>query len=357
MRRRHRDDEREAQSPPPAVASVGAPDQLIALQRTAGNQAVARMLSATRAPAASSHTPPSPLWLARSGSARRLQRLEIKVAAAGQGTSAQVTSVTYDTARTPGNIAGHQGDHTTAFISFKSMVRNSVMGLTVAQAKTALVALVDEVMRFPGAAVKVRNTEYLFAKADDLKVRIGAVADKDELAAVMRTVVELRNELALSSRLNSTSTGGHGESGNNALVEECDDRLRRGEALRYTVEQIVESMWELLDYHPKPTEHDDVIVATVAQHLYSMAASYPHVFADAGDQGLIPNLTCANRRHLFYDALIKALRKTPGLVFDNIEPNARINGLVNRVAKAIDTGAAGLTPIGASQRYRTHLGL
>ena len=286
-----------------------------------------------------------------------LQRLTLSVAATGHGTAARVTSVTYDSSRTPGNIAGHQGDHTTAFVTFTSMVRNTVMGLTVAQATTALRDLVDEVMRFPGAAVKVRNTEYLFAKADDVRTQIGAVADKDDLAAVMRSVVELRNELGLSSRLSSTSTGGHGEAGNNALVEECDDRFRRGEKLRYTAGQIVMSMWQLLDYHPQVGVKDDVIVATVAQHLYSMAVTYPHVFAEEPDGGLMLPVTCANRRHFFYDELLRSLRATPGLVLDNIEPNARINALVRAIVAAVDTGAAGLVPVGASRRYRDHLGI
>lgn len=322
---------------PSVAAPAGAPGHLTALQRTAGNRAVARTLQARRAPVA-------------------VQRLSISVAATGQGTGARVTSVTYDSSRVPGNIAGHQGDHTTAFVTFKSMVRNTVMGLTVAQAKVALRDLVAEVMRFPGAAVKVRNTEYLFQKADWVLAQIGAVADKDDLAAAMRTVVELRNELALSSRLNATSTGGHGEAGNNALVEECDDRFRRGERLRYTADHVVGSMWALLDYHPTVGEKDDVIVATVAQHLYSMPVTYPHLFAEESDQGLMPPATCGNRRHFFYDELLRALRATPGLVLDHIEPNARINALVRAVAAAVDTGAAGLAPIGASQRYRTHLG-
>jgi hypothetical protein len=294
--------------------------------------------------------------MARLAAAHRLQRLAIDVTTSGPGKHDRVTSVSYDTSRTPGNIAGHDGDHTTAFVTFKSMVRNTVMGKTIAEAKTALTALLDEVMLFPGASIKVRGTEYLFNKADAIKEDIRAVSDDDTLAEAMRSIVEIRNELGMSAQLNSTSSGGHGEAGNNALVEECDDRLRRqGPALRYTPAQLVDSMWQLLDYHPKDSADDERIVATVAQHLYSMGVTYPHVFAAVGDEGLIPGVSCGNRRHFFYDEMIRALRRTPGIVFDDITANRRINALVRAVEDALRDGAASLAPIGASKRYVEHL--
>jgi hypothetical protein len=328
----------------PPVAEPATPprtraDAVLALQRTRGNGAASRAVEQLRP---------------RGG--RRLARLTITVAMTGTGKHDTINSVTYDTSRTPGNISGHQGDHTTGFLTFKSMVRNNVMGKTISQAKTALLGLLDEVMLFPGAAIKVSNTEYLFKKADEVQGEIAKVADKDDLEAAMVKLVEIRNTLGLSARLNSTSTGGHGEAGNNALIQECDDRLRRGgPALRYTSEQIIDAMWALLDYHPKDSEDDDRIVATVAQHIYSLRATYPHIFTSAGDNGLVPGVNTGDLRGYFSDELIKALRKTPGLVFDNIDKNKRINALVRAVEQASLHGVKVLAPVGASKRYAQHL--
>lgn len=285
-----------------------------------------------------------------------VQRLNIDVTMSGHSAHDKVTSVNYDSSRVPGNIAGHQGDHTTAFLTFKSMVRNHVMGKTIAEARAALDELLDNVMLLPGAAVKVRNTEYLFAKADGLRNDIAAVRTALDLEQVMETLVELRNELGLTSELHNVSTGGHGEAGNNALLEECDDRLRRGNPrLRYTAADMVNSMWALLDYHPTDGADDDRIVATVAQHAYSMQLAYPHIFATDDDEQMIPGTVCASRRDFFYDALDRALRANPQLVFGQLSDQARVRRLLASVSNAITSGPSVLTPIGASARYQQHL--
>jgi hypothetical protein len=214
----------------------------------------------------------------------------------------------------------------------------------------------DEIMMFPGAAVKVSNTEYLFVKSDEIKQQIAKVTDADSLAAVMSRIVEIRNEMSLSAQLNSVSTGGHGEAGNNALVEECDDRLRRGNPkLRYTSQEIVDAMWALLDYHPKDGATDEQIVATFAQHVYSLGDTYPHLFAEAGDDDLIPGVKCANRRHHFYDELLKTLRKTPKLIFDQQSDSSRVKKLLGFIEEAAVKGVTAIKAIGKSKRYAEFL--
>jgi hypothetical protein len=208
--------------------------------------------------------------IAGAARARQLQRIAVTM------TAGRVSSVTYDTGRPRGNIAGHQGDHTTAFVTFKSMVRNNVMGKTLVEAKAAMLGVLDEVMLFPGAAVKVGNTEYLFNKADVINASIRAVTNENELAAVMHAIVEIRNELGLSAEKHARSSGGHGEAGNNALLEECDDRLRNGgPALRYTVPQMVDAMWSTCTRLPSPTH-------TSSRPRAGTPASFPACSAGTG---------------------------------------------------------------------------
>jgi hypothetical protein len=90
--------------------------------------------------------------------------------------------------------------------------------------------------------------------------------------------------------------------------------------------------------------------------MYSLAVTYPHIFeASRGDAGLIPGVQCRNRRDYFYDAVVAKLVQIPGLVFDNIGQNSRINALVRGVKAAVDRGATSLTAVGASTRYAAHL--
>ena len=191
---------------------------------------------------------------AQGGQLARVIRRDVKVTLSKDDPPVVGTVSYSDHARPGGNIAGHAGDHTTAYVSFKAMVRNAIYGKSLPEANAALLTLTDQIMSLPGAATKVRGTEYLFQLYDAIQKDVKNVDDKKSLESVIESVLSLRNQLGFSAYKNYTSTGGHGEAGSNAVLQECNARLRDGSPrCRYDAKTIVAQLWNLFDFKPTPS--------------------------------------------------------------------------------------------------------
>ena len=271
-----------------------------------------------------------------------------------------VGTVSYnDHARPGGNISGHAGDHTTAYVTYKTMVRNAIYGKTLPEANAALIELTDQIMSLPGAARKVRNTEYLFNLYDAIQHDITKVKNKATLETVIESILSLRNQLDFSAYKNYTSTGGHGESGSNAVLYECNNRLRAGgPRCRYDAKTIVAELWNLFDFTPTSSVSVAEASAVIAQHIFSMQMTYPDLFAAVETTGEdhIPDLDCEDRAEWFLDAMYEYLAAGHTQTFAKYETAAAKQVLKN-VRKAVDEGPGALEVLGKSERYLKHMGI
>jgi hypothetical protein len=271
-----------------------------------------------------------------------------------------VGTVNYsDHARPGGNISGHAGDHTTAYVSYKAMVRNAIYGKTLPDARDALIELTDQIMSLPGASRKVRSTEYLFDLYDAIQEDITEVHNKTTLETVIENILSLRNQLGFSAYKNYTSTGGHGEAGSNAVLQECNNRLRVGSPrCRYDAETIVTELWNLFDFTPTPSVSVEEVSAVIAQHIFSMQITYPDLFAakETSDEKHIPGLDCEDRSEWFLDAMYAYLAGGHTGTFAKYDGD-EVKTVLAKVKKAVDGGPAALDILGTSQRYLEHMGI
>jgi len=180
--------------------------------------------------------------------------------------------------RSGGNLRTGAGDHTTSYVTFTDAVRNQTIGMSIEDARDNLYSMVEEMSDFPG--MQKKSAKYLVDYKDTLLSQIEDAETAKEFSQVGKEIVGFRNKIPLSAFKHYKSTGGHGESGNAALLRECEDRLRKNEALRYTADQIAESFWQLLDYVPGNGEDDEQIINILQQHCGSMKLSYGRVFRE-----------------------------------------------------------------------------
>jgi hypothetical protein len=269
-----------------------------------------------------------------------------------------VGTVSYsDHARPGGNIAGHAGDHTTAYVSFKAMVRNAIYGKSLPDANAALVELTNQIMSLPGAARMVSGTEYLFDLYDSIQEDLESVDDKPSLERVIENVLSLRNQLGFSAYKHYTSTGGHGEGSSNAVLQECNSRLRAGKPrCRYSADEMVAELWNLFDFTPTPSVSVDEVSAVVAQHIFSMQMTYPDIFAaeETTSEDDIPDLDCDDRMEWFLDSMYDYFAQGTTGTFAKY-PADKAKQVLQNVRTAINDGPAALATIGKSKRYQEHM--
>ena len=138
---------RPREEPAPSEAAIGEAGTLdvLALQRTAGNHAVAALLE----DAGDASRPPASAVLGRM----------TVTAALPPGGGGVFTSVSVSSRASTGYARG-QGSHTTAYVTFVDMIKLRVVGHTPAQAAQNLVDLYNELMLLPGAAINNANSIY-----------------------------------------------------------------------------------------------------------------------------------------------------------------------------------------------------
>ncbi|NYI07865.1 hypothetical protein [Allostreptomyces psammosilenae] len=233
---------------------------LLALQRAAGNAAVAGRM------------PAGQLTVQRA-------RLNVRSGGARAGTISGVSALP---GRPTSNLSGTQGQHLTAYVVFEDSISNRVADRTPAEAARALITLLDEISELPGMAQA--NAAYLRDAVTASRGRLTAAATAGDTAAIGKeidTILSIRNKVPGTAQRGTG--GGHGEAGTSGVLQELEKQLRQGAWPAEWNETVVrdqarESMWRLLDYDPAqpadgvPTEE---MRRRVLAHYLSLRSAYP----------------------------------------------------------------------------------
>lgn len=253
--------------------------------------------------------------------------------------------------RLGGSLRSHEGDHTTAYVTFKEMVKNQAMGKTVPEAAKALLLALNSVAVFPG--MQLQTADYLHDYIDEMR---GELVDLEiskasegpdnvkKLAVLMDKIIEIRNSVPLSSRNVSMSSGGHGEGYSNDLLSECESRLRTdGPKMRFSPDEICEAMWALFDYSPTDSVDNLVIANIILQHILSMKLTYPRLWDYLSDLGSKYYL------HNYFRAKVMPAR------LGKIKDKHRLAAIMENVEAAVLKGANAIR-MGAAKRYNEKVG-
>lgn len=220
-----------------------------------------------------------------SGGGSGVQHKAVQMANVNVNKKGVITSVTKFRSRPASNVRGSQGDHTTAYTTFESMINSHTRGKTPEEACKALIKLLGDFHLLPGMATKTAedyNLPNAIKKAQ--KELAESDADPKVMGAIIDDILEIRNYVPLTSMRVGKSSGGHGESKFAGELDTLEDKFRTGADLSSYSEdglghQAVTNMWQLFDYDPNKSEDDDKIVAVLVQHLTSMYLAYPEVYA------------------------------------------------------------------------------
>ena len=228
-------------------------ERVLAMQRGAGNQAVARWLST------------GSLSVARGG------RPKIRTQAD------QTLTIAWDGSRRApgGGPGGSQQDHTTAYSSFELMIEANVIGKTLAEAKQAFEQLLSDVQRLPGWA-RAPATGEMVRRYENAKAAVAGARTAGDLETAAWEILTFRQSVPLSSK--PTHHGGHGREDKGAL-KMVETQIRNNRPVTATERQIGVTLWGMLDLIPTDQLDPGTLEDIFKQHLVSMALSCPGIFA------------------------------------------------------------------------------
>lgn len=217
-----------------------------------------------------------------------------------------------------------QGSHTTAWLVYIDVVRNAVIGKTVANATTAMEVLSAALFELPGAKRVDTLTDNQRLVYDHAKAQLGFVLEEaranghdyeatPKLQRLIKTYLEMRNALPLS-QIKGGLASGKAEARSRAILRYREEGFRnwtgKGGAPDHEKSTYSDAFWSLIDRGALKsivdggiTKHDapgfklnreekahvgtdkekpkDLIYVgtTVKQHLITMHAAYPAVYA------------------------------------------------------------------------------
>lgn len=248
---------------------------ILALQRSAGNRAVATSL-------APHLTGPV------------VQRARLNVRPNGT-----ISGVSQFPRRPPSNLS-RQGQHLTAYVAFEDTILSHVRDRTPEEAANQLIFVARQFKELPFMAdvgqwnlhvhqsldyiIEQLQTELARDPRDDARLRVVVGNQIDDL-------LTQRNRVPHTA-INEPGTSGHGEAGNAGALETMETALRTERADSYGAQeatQAVKQMWTLFDYDPpEPAAESSQLVTIekrVLTHLKSMRLAYPHLFNWLTEQG------------------------------------------------------------------------
>jgi hypothetical protein len=172
---------------------------------------------------------------------------------------------------------GRQGSHRTAHRVGFSIVRNNLIGKSLVGGRTALGTVMTRLNTL--RSVRNLNGQHRQNLVNTLALINGA-ATLPDMEVASETLIDFINLIPGASSAIGSLTG-HGESPNARLLDDYEDRLRRGDAQRYTRTQVADSMFGLLDYQPGATVLDATAADVIYRHCVMLRNGWPLSAVDA----------------------------------------------------------------------------
>jgi len=209
------------------------------------------------------------------GRAGLVQRLEASITIKED----VITAASIEGSRPATNLAGgHQGEHTTAFVTFRHMAINCVKGKTLEVARDNLILTLEQMKNFPGWA---DAPKYLTDSMDNTLAAAEAMdpPDKQNIQDLMRWTVEIRNSIPLTANSKQTS-GGHNEAGQAGGLQLIEQRARTGivTSKADVGGDLMFNVWGTYDFDALTPGSAENWAQLLVQHMLSIVASYPHIF-------------------------------------------------------------------------------
>jgi hypothetical protein len=201
----------------------------------------------------------------------------------------RVTGVSKWPRRPPSNCS-KQGQHLTAYVSFRDSVLSSVRRKTVPQAAIGLRVLLKHYKHLPSLGRKSAASARLKAAIRVNRQLLAANNDAITIGDVIDNVLAIRNQIP-GTAVTTHEGGGHGEANSSGILRTAEDQfaehgmgvLKAGWIAGTVENQTRKMMWRLLDYDPAAPAGDpdkcDVIGERVLTHFREMQVAYPLVFA------------------------------------------------------------------------------
>lgn len=207
--------------------------------------------------------------------------LTAKVKLNGTG---EITSASMAGDRPPGNLRGHDGDHTTPYVSFLHIAINNVLGKNLSDAVENLKLAMERIKEFPGyanASSYVRkpldtHADFWIDWADN-----AMAPTTSEVEQMMVAVVQLRNAVPMSAYLNRVSTGGNNEANTAGGLHYAERLARAGNGGSIKGNPLV-NVFQTFDWAAPGSRTNEEWGALLTQHIRSIRESYPYLFEIGG---------------------------------------------------------------------------
>jgi len=219
-----------------------------------------------------------------------VQRVTLNIRPTTGANPGTISGVSNWTNRPPSNLS-IQGQHLTAYVTFKQTILSRVRDRTPTQAAAELYQVVQEIRMLPYMNPPSQWNNHIHQSLNGIEQRLNQAATLPDQRQAARDVGYLidailteRNRVP-STAINEPGTVGHGEAGHAGSLEVMENTIRKGMAGGYgapQAQQAVEEMWSLFDYDPpNPTTAKALleIQRRVLTHVMSMRTAFPHVFA------------------------------------------------------------------------------
>ncbi|PWT90571.1 MAG: hypothetical protein C5B56_05220 [Proteobacteria bacterium] len=192
---------------------------------------------------------------------------------------------------------GRQGSHRTAHRALESVIRNNLLGSDIPTARRNL----QRVMTRLQTLRAIRNlTGQHQTNLQVVTNSINSITNVTNLTTSANQFMQFANLLPGAASSVGSLTG-HGEAGNAAVLDEYEDRLRSGATQRYSRNDVAQSGWALLDYHPSSSENEATATENLYRHMVWLRNGWPNTTVDCATQ--IRNRLQNNPRAVFANNL------------------------------------------------------
>jgi hypothetical protein len=221
-----------------------------------------------------------------------------------RNTDGTISGVSSFIKRPPSNL-GSQGQHLTAYVSFKQTILSRVRDLTPTEAAASLRVVVAEILELPAMQTQNQWNEHIHLSLAEIDAALNDAQSMEQNSAAVMVGKQIDAILRERNRVPGTAisehgTHGHGEAKTAGALEVMETALRTEHAGDYgasVAQQAVECMWALFDYDPPdPADNDKLqkIQERVLTHVMSMRTAFPKVFnwlTEQPEYWLIPYLS------------------------------------------------------------------
>lgn len=215
----------------------------------------------------------------------------------------QITELKYPNQRpktdAPAEKSNRQGDHTSAYVMSRDMIRNRFENVSIAGAREEIRKLTGEIRNLPGMQMpaksldddrKQKRSEAQGLLTQAKMISKSAFTDEghagDQMGVALQKLLEARNKVPLSAH-REVADRGKGEGVAQTLRDYEDHLNRKGTLSSQDKDEINERLWRLFDYQGPGNAPEYVVANIVLQHFKSIESSYPEIAKNIDKQALV----------------------------------------------------------------------